>query len=378
MELIQVDARKGERTLGASGKESSEDTSKQSALSVRTPRRAASDTERGSEFDVAKRLEKVEPEEDSQVGQQRNADSASADGYPSRSKAVLQPGNGQGGVERTKGPEYSVNKEVRTSDNALSLVAPDDADLEQDRNRREHRHNSRQTCRKIKNAHKSATSDESDSDSEDEAERRGRRYRRHRERRRRTTISSSSSPSSDKDSEPSHRSSRRHRRGTLNDDKALRKKLLDTIPKYDGTGGAAHLNLLIKKFETYIEIANYSETAPVLLASQNLRQFGGCLESARHAWISPKPSRLGRILNPQSRSNFYRPMLRIDPGAQREVYRGADCGHLPLTERDGYDRKLPTPCRKGSCRKSNHAEPAPFVLGDEVMLHSPRLINPGK
>ncbi|KAG5459947.1 MAG: hypothetical protein BJ554DRAFT_8072 [Olpidium bornovanus] len=74
--------------------------------------RVASDTESGSELDVAKRLEKVginprtthgarvfsgnyptipkeETEEDSQVGQQRNAGSASADGYPSRSKAVL-------------------------------------------------------------------------------------------------------------------------------------------------------------------------------------------------------------------------------------------------------------------------------------------------
>ncbi|KAG5461790.1 MAG: hypothetical protein BJ554DRAFT_5962, partial [Olpidium bornovanus] len=189
----------------------------------------ASDTERGSELDVAKQLEKIESEEDSQVGQQRNAGSASADGYPSRSKAVLQPGKGQGGVrkDRTFGhanrqdlvgssyhSEYSVNKEARTSDNALSS---------------------------------STTFDEFDSDSEDEAERRRRRRRHHCERRRRTTSSSASSPSSDEDSEPSHRSPRQRRRGTPNDDKTLRKKLLDTVLKYDGTGGAARLNLFIEK-----------------------------------------------------------------------------------------------------------------------------------
>ncbi|KAG5455737.1 MAG: hypothetical protein BJ554DRAFT_4739, partial [Olpidium bornovanus] len=122
------------------------------------------------------------------VGQQRNAGSASAGGYPSRSKAVLQPGKGQGGVRKDKGTvghanrqdpvgssyhsEYSVNKEARTSVNALSSVAPDDTDLEQDKNRRERRHNSRPMRCKNKNAHESTTSDGSHSNSEDEAERR--------------------------------------------------------------------------------------------------------------------------------------------------------------------------------------------------------------
>lgn len=237
------------------------------------------------------------------TGHQQKAGLVSADGFPSRSKAELLS-HGQGGALRSIGVVGNTNRPYpvscddensdyahkgtnyrtpagptrRTHDNTYGprCVSSKDREEYSEDNQKSHKTKTpKRSSRKTKTSSPSSSSLDSSSESEDDKERRRRhrrerRHRRHRrERRRRSPSYSSSSSSSDSEGED-RRYNRGHHHRRRDADKTIKRKLLDSVPRYDGSGGAAKFNVFVTRFEAYQEIANHSEKGAVLLASQSL------------------------------------------------------------------------------------------------------------